>query len=360
MRIWDKMRHTGQRDTKAFVFREIPQAGIAPGTAGPALMVEQDYFRVWLCEIFLGTRSTLLADWLPAAHARVSVTRPGRTPLEFSKVVRPQPGHLAQGVRLNYPLTDLIPYKGGVVEIEAALVAWQQANRIDVAVELLQAVSALPVPSVAPALAIAAQVTTAARDLVRKGDGAVHLDLHQAFVSSENGAATAPETGNILRPTYMAVLLADENEVSPGTLRVVNSQLCQLGTDGKVRHLLGWDFLLLRVEARSAIDDFWLPEMEELLDKAIAALEASSPTVARHYRSAAIAVAWRSPLFTWSDRDRIIGAIKARFDEVADRGLGAAPARRPESLTAMVEQYGPTADQVHDRGRMTEANAFAL
>jgi hypothetical protein len=359
MSIWEKVRRTGQREARAFVFQEIPSAGADPGAPQPALVPEQDYFRVWLCEMFLGTRSTLAADWLPAAHARVAVTRPGWPPLEYSKVLRPEPGYLAQGVQLNYPLTDLIPFNGGVVEVEAALVAWQQANRIDAAVELLKAVSAVPIPPAAAALAIATQVTTAARDLVQKGDGAVHLDLHQSFTASDNGAGGKPEPENALRPTYLAVLLADESQVSPGTLRVVDSQLHQVGADGQVRHLLGWDFLLLRVEGRATVETFWLPEMEELLDKAIAALEAGSPTVAANYRSAAIAAAWRSPLFTWTDRDRIIDAIKARFDHVARRGLSAAPAPAPESLTALVRQYGPEVGEIRARGPMTEVSAFA-
>jgi hypothetical protein len=359
MSIWEKVRRTGQRETRAFVFREIPSAGADPGVLQPALVTEQDYFRVWLCEISLGTRSTLTADWLPAAHARVAVTRPGWPPLEYSKVLRPEPKYLAQGVQLNYPLTDLIPFNEGAVEIEAALVAWQQANAIGAAVDLLQTVSAVPIPPAAAALAIATQVTTATRDLVQKGKGAVHLDLHQSFTASGNEAGRNLEPRKALRPAYLAVLLADESQVSPETLRVVDSRLHQVSDDGQVRHLLGWDFLLLRVEGRATLDNFWLPEMEELLDKAIAALEAGSPTVAANYRSAAIAAAWRSPLLTWADRDRIIDAIKARFDHVALRGLGAVPTPEPESLTALVMQYGPRIGEIRARGPMTEASAFA-
>ncbi len=359
MSIWEKVRRTGQRQARAFVFQQIPSSGADPGVLQPALVPEQDYFRVWLCQMFLGTRSTLTADWLPAAHARVSLTRTARPPLEYSKVLRPEADQLAQGVKLNYPLTDLIPFNGGIVEIEAALIAWQQANRMDVAVELLQAVSAvaIPISAVAPALEIATKVTTAARNLVEKGEGAVHLDLHQSFTSG-NDADSSTEPATVLRPTYLAVLLADESQVSPGTLRVVDSQLCQVNTDGQVSHLVGWDFLLLRVEGRATVDSFWLPEMEALLDKAISALEAGNRTLAENYRSAAIAVAWRSPFFTWSDRDRIIDAIKARFDHVARRGLGAAPIKRPKSLTALVTEYGPEVGEVRARGPMTEASAF--
>jgi hypothetical protein len=359
MSVWEKVRRTGQRQARAFVFQPIPSAGADPGELQPALVPEQDYFQVWLCQMFLGTRSTLTADWLPAAHARVSLTRTGRPPVEYSKVLRPAANQLAQGVWLNSPLTPLIPFNGGTVEIEAALVAWQQTNRMDVAVDLLQAVSALafPLPAIAPALGVATIVTTAARDLADKCDGAVHLNLHQSYTSGDGvGNGLEPET--VLRPTYLAVLLADENQVSPGTLRVVGSRLCHIDDEGQLRPLVGWDFLLLRVEGRATMDSFWLPEMEDLLDRAIMALEADNRKLAESYRTAAIGIALRSPLFTWVDRDRIVEAVKARFDHVASSGLGAVPIAKPESLTALVKQYGPSVSEVLIRGRMSEASAF--
>lgn len=357
MSVWEKVRRTGQRQARAFVLQRIPSSGADPGELQPALVPEQDYFQVWLCQMFLGTRSTLTADWLPAAHARVSLIRTGRPPVEYSKVLRPETHQLAQGVKLNYPLTPLIPFNGGMVEIEAALVAWQQSNRMDVAVELLQAVSAVafPLPALAPALGVATIVTTAARDLVDKCDGAVHLNLHQSYTA---GNGNSPEPDTVLRPTYLAVLLADENQVEPGTLRVVDSQLRHVDDHGQLHHLVGWDFLLLRVEGRATLDSFWLPEMEDLLDRAITALEAGNRTLAENYRTSAIGIALRSPLFTWVDRDRIVGAVRARFDHVAKLGLGAVPTRKPESLTELVTQYGPSLNEVRKRGRMSEASAF--
>jgi hypothetical protein len=359
MSVWDMVRRTGQRQARAFVLQPIPSSGADPGEPQPALVPDQDYFQVWLSQMFLGTRSTLTADWLPAAHARVSLIRTGRPPTEYSKVLRPEAHQLAQGVKLNYPLTPLIPFNGGTVEIEAALVAWQQSNRMDVAVELLQSVSALafPLPAVAPALGVATIVTTAARDLVDRCDGAVHLNVHQSYTAA-NGAGNGPEQDTVLRPTYLAVLLADENQVSPGTLRVVDSQLRHVDDHGQLRHLVGWDFLLLRVEGRATLDSFWLPEMEDLFDRAITALEAGNRTLAENYRTSAIALVWRSPLFTWVDRDRIVDAVRARFDHVASRGLGAVPTRKPASLTELVTQYGPSVSEVQKRGSMSEASAF--
>jgi hypothetical protein len=356
MTVWERVRRTGQRQAKVYVLTEISPAG--DNQPEPqALVPGQDYFRIWLCEMFLGTRSTLAADWLPAAHAQVSMTRSGRPPVEYSKVFRPDPEHLAQGVKLNYQLTDLIPYSGGVVEVEAALVAWRQTSRVDVALDVLQAVSALPLPALALPLTIAGQVTSAARTLVQRADGAVHLDLHQSFVTSEDSQHS--QAGNVMRPVYLAALLADENQVSPGTLRVIKNRLHQVSSDGRVAHLRGWDYLLLQLEGRSQLDDFWLPELEDLFGSAVEALLAGRPSIASYYRDAAIAAAWQSPMFNWADRDRIIDAIKARFDHVAQRGLGVTQAGRPTSLTETVRQHGPSIEEVRARGPMTEASAFA-
>lgn len=356
MRVWERVRRTGQREAKAFVLSEVLAAN---SEQAPPLVPEQDYFRVCLAEMFLGTRSTLTSTWVPAAHARVSTTRSGGSPVEYSKVFRPDRDYLAQGIKLNYQLTDLLPYRGGVVEVEAALVAWRQSSRVSVALDILQAVSTLPIPPLAPALAIAGQVTDAARKLVDQGDGEVHLDLHQSFVSG-GGNNQGPQQGsNILRPGYFAALLADENEVSPGTLRVVGSRLHRLGPDGQTRHLRGWDFLLLQIEGRSQLDDFWLPELEDLFGQAVEALRAGKPAVASYYREAAIAVAYRSPAFNWADRDRVIETIKSRFDYLDQRGLGASTGTEPASLAETVRLYGPSIDQIRKHGRMTEASAFS-
>jgi hypothetical protein len=260
---------------------------------------------------------------------------------------------------LNYPITDLIPYGGGVLEIDAALFGLQSGTRLDVVVDVLQAVSNLPIPAIDQAVTVARQVATGARDLVAGTDGQVHLDVHQGWSSAAEDAAGQEPGGNGLRATYIAALLATERQVDPGRLRVVGNRLHTVRDDGTTAHLMGWDFLLLRVEKRSERDDFWLPEFEEQFGRAVDALEQGLPELAQSHRTAAIAIAWKSPNFTWADRDRIITAVNARFDALAGRGRGAAAGPAPRDLSDLVAKFGETSNMVRANGPLTEEQAFA-
>jgi len=352
MSFWDAVKRTGQRQAQAFILTELP----GPGD-GRAAIPETDYIRVWLCEMFLANQSTLLANWLPAAHVNVSLTQQGQPATEFSRVLRPKPDNNAGGsVLLNYPITDLVPFNGGVLEVEAALVGLQTGTRLDVVVDVLQAVSQLPLPGFDQAISIARQVSSSTKSLVEGTDGAVHIDVHQGWSSGPGVNAAA---SNTLKDIYMAALLASDQQVDPGSLHVVDGRLHQAGSDGSTSHLLGWDFLLLRVEVCDRRDDFWLPELKDQLNKAIDALNEGAPDLAERYRTAAIAMAWKSPAFTWTDRDRVIGAVHARFDAIASSGHGAAGISGPESLAELVNTYGPTVDEVRAKGPLTPELAFA-
>lgn len=355
MSWWDAVKRTGQRTANAYVLAELGDAG------QPPLRPEEDYFRVWLCEMFLAQQSTLLANWLPAASVSVSLTEAGRPPAQFSRVLRPQLTATDGGVvLLNYPLTELVPYRGGVVEVDAALFGLQSGNRLDIVVDLLQKVSVLPLPALGPAVAIAQQVATGARDLVQGTDGEVHLDLHQGWSSApDSDDAAAANDGNVLRATYVAALLATENQVDPGTLRVVGDRLHQVGGNGRTTHLLGWDYLLIKVERRTQRDDFWLPELEEQFGRAVDALEQGLPALAESYRAAAVAIAWKSPSFSWVDRDRVITAVHKRFDALSRRGRGLVPGPTPKDLSELVLSYGEGVDAIRAHGPLTEEQAFA-
>jgi len=336
MRIWEQLKRTGRRQAGVDVLAEIAVAGT------PALVPDEHYFRVSLAQMHLADQSTLLADWVPGAHVTVGYRRQGAPDAEYSRVLRPDPERLAQGARLNFPVSDLVPYRGGVVEIEAALFGLQTGNRLDLVVDVLQLVSGLGLPAVGPALQVAGQVTKAARELVASG-GAVHLAMHQSYVAG--GGANAD---NVLRPLYIAALLAEDGP-APKSLSVAGDQLQAADDAGGATPLLGRDFVLLKIEGRPDRDDFWLPELELFLSKAIAALRANDRSRAEDYQKDAIAAVWDSPALTWVDRDRVIASVRQRFAAVANSGLGAAGDREP-SVRELVETYGPPVDLVLAQG----------
>ena len=348
MGLWDTIRRTGQRQAGVDPLDELEVEGANP------LLPDQDYFRIVLAQMHLANKSTFLSHWLPGAHVRVKYTRQDAPAVEYAKVLRPDAERMAAGARINFPVTDLVPYRGGVVEIEAALFGLQNGTRLDLAVDVLEAVSGLALPAVATAVTVASQVTAAAKKLVEAGDGVVHLNIHQSYVSADGTNAE-----NTLRPLYLAARLAGEPAVDPTSLRVVKDRLHVAGPGGETIPLVGVDFLLLKVESRVHRDDFWLPEFELLLSKAIAALRNGDKPRAENYRQDAIAAALDSPVLTWVDRERVVEAAKARFAVVAGAGLGAAGGREPRTVRDLVEKYAPDVDLVLARGPSSRAQALA-
>ena len=95
--------------------------GAAPAGQGRGLgdTPQQDYLRIWLSDMFLARDRAWFRDRHPAVHASVRLTFANWPGLEFTAVARPPEGMLGPGERRDYPLTPLIPYSGGVVELEA-------------------------------------------------------------------------------------------------------------------------------------------------------------------------------------------------------------------------------------------------
>ncbi len=347
MGLWDKIKRTGHRAAGADPLEEIEMP------ESVALVPDEHYFRVFLAQMHLADASTFLSQWLPGAHVGVTYTRQGAAAVEYSKVLRPDPERMAAGARLNFPVTDLVPYRGGVVEIDAALFGLQTGSRLDLVVDVLQAVSGLPLPAVGPALDIAGQVTKAAKSLVQGGDGVVHLNVHQSYVS-----ATGSNDGNVLRPLYVAGMLAGSAAIPPASLRVVNDRLHVVDADGRPQPLVDRDFLLLKIEGRSDRDDFWLPELDLLLSRSITALRHGDTPRAEAYRQDAVAAVFDSPALTWVDRERVIAAVRTRFALVAEAGLGATAERDPQSVGELVDRYGPSIDWVLAEGPSVREHAL--
>ncbi|MEV4140467.1 hypothetical protein AB0J72_50925 [Dactylosporangium sp. NPDC049742] len=338
MGFWSTVRTTVRRPAEQLVFAALPAEGATP------LVPRQGYVRVWLSQMFLQHRSTLLADWVPAAHTRVGITAGGRTTHDYGRVLRPEPGQLTDGVRLNFALTDLVPYEGGEIEVTAVLFGLQSGNHLDVAVDVLSLVSLLPVP----ALPVAAKVSESARDLVVRSDGRVHLDLHQTFSADGGGGA-------VVSPGHLAVVLAAQRDLADADLRVVGDRL-HVVRDGAVVPLAGHDFMLLRLECRTERPDLSIPDADRAWAAAVHAWSEGDDTAADGYQRAARAAVLQSPLLCDGDRRRAVTAIAAQWQQLRDQAQGLTADAVPEDLDALVRRWSPAATS----DPITPAEAFAM
>ncbi|HZD38298.1 MAG TPA: hypothetical protein VE664_06630 [Actinomycetes bacterium] len=315
---------------------------------GEPLKPYQSYLRVWLAQMFLVRRVSWLRTHFPAVHAEVKLPFGTEPATSFARVVRPADDKLGEGVLINYPLTELLPYNGGVVEIDAALFGLEGEDPLKAGVSLLEQFSGLIAPPLGQVLTIAEKIAVGARDFLDRAAGGVHLVLHQALTSEGGGGA------NVMRSGYLAVVLATAGQVPAGELRVQGDQLYR-GAAPFTTH----DFILLRIEARGQRDNWRSPGVEEARGKAVDALLNGDKEAAQRYRGAALASVLRSHDFTEADKRRIAVAINREWDELAGYGLGFSRDILPADLLALVDRYPMSQTAAAALGPVTMEEAMA-
>jgi hypothetical protein len=293
----------------------IPEPGGAPVPAYGG------YLRIWLAEGFLAKAASWGNKHFPVLHGGAALTfLGGGTP--FTTFARP-PGTLtAPGARLDFPLTPLLPFGGGVVEVEASL---YKASTTGPLVTALQIVGELDV-LLAPPLSLAATVAGKVGDGVDAvlGTDQPVLGVHWSMVSPGGG-------GNVLRPGSLAVIGKPRGELG-GTLSIQpNLGLCL--DDGRgPRQLADVDYLVLRIECRAERDDWKFPELDELIRQAAQAAVNGWDEPFDDARRAAISRAWTTPDLTHADRKRVAKLVAEEIDAVGK--LRAAPGQTFEAIAA--------------------------
>ncbi len=316
--LWDHVKGWWTDNAAHRLYAPIPQEQTDETYDDAPLEPGGSYFRLWLSEMFLTKRVAWGKEWFPAVHGEVRLQFGGQS-ASFSRVARPPRDRLGEGVRLDYRLTELLPYNGGVVEIETALLGLKGADYLGAAIGVLQQFSNLISPPLGQTISLAQTLVTGTRDLLSATQGNVHLGFHQELVSAGAGGA-------VLRPGYLAVILAEPGEISPDRLSVRDSRLLYRQAPGQEpRNLTGYDYMLLRVEGRKERDDWRLRDIQDPLSTAGQALLESPPNTVKAdaYRTVALAAAWQSPDLAQLDRRRVVQAIKAELAELADEPAGA-------------------------------------
>jgi hypothetical protein len=350
--MWDHVKGWWTENATHHVYAAIPKEQTDQDYDDAPLVPGGSYFRLWLSEMFLTKRVAWGKEWFPAVHGEVRLQFGGHG-ASFSHVAQPPHGKVGEGVRLDYRLTELLPYNGGVVEIETALLGLKGADYLGTAIGVLQQFSSLISPPLGPAISLAQTLASGTRDLLSATQGSVHLGFHQELVSGGAGGA-------VLRPGYLAVILADPGEISPAHLFVRDSRLLHRPSPGQEPcNLTGYDYMLLRVEGRKERDDWRLKDIQEPLTTAgQALLEAPPNTVkAAAYRMVALAAAWQSADLAQLDRRRVVEAIKAELAELADEPTGAVGGIS-RTLNEIVSARAMRREQSEALGELTAEEVF--
>ncbi len=254
----------------------------------------------------------------------------------MTKLAQPSPEMVGPGVWTDFPVTGLLPYNGGTVEIEAGLTALTRTNSLGVAVSILDDFSGLVLPPVSEALTVAGKVSDGVQALLGASEGEIFLGLHQALVAAGGGGE------NVLAPGYLAVVGATEKEVKPASLSVKDSALRIKDGDGD-RPLEGYDYLLFRIEGRRERDDWRFPRFDELMTKAISAYFANEHSAYERHQADLLAAILNSPDLVPPDRNRVARAVRDEIAAATSHGAGAVPAS-PSTLARAVEIHAVSID----------------
>ncbi|MEV4146527.1 hypothetical protein AB0J40_22870 [Amycolatopsis sp. NPDC049691] len=264
------------------------------------------YVRLWLAEGFLAKAVSWGNKHFPALHGGVTLTFANQlTP--FTRFTKPAATLAAPGAYIDYPMTPLLPFAGGTVEVEAALYQASVAGPLAAAVAIGGSIASLIGPPLSVAAAIADKVGTGLDTVLATQDEKPVLGLHHTLIAAGGG-------GQVLRGGHLVVVNAPESEV-PASLRVAEGRL---RTDAGL--LTGFDYLVVRVECRTQHDELRFPNLAELEQRAAYEWQMGNADRYREIRAQAVAEALGSPDLIARDRTVVARYVAGRFDALKEFG----------------------------------------
>lgn len=331
-----------QRDAEHRLAHFIPD-GDAPLQSG------EHYFRLWLDEMFLTDERRWFAEWHPAVHSAVTfkfgdqeqiITRIAGA----STLKDVDDSHLNRVVTQTLNLTELMPFNGGTVRVNAALLAMKGKDDVKMLIDVLGEFSKkLAVPQLSLALDVARPLAQGVSALVGTTDGEMMAGVDKTLAN------------DTVKAGWFAIVFATAAEVPPEKLSVKDNQLHFKGA-----RLTGRNYMLLRVERVTTRDD-WdaLSAIKDPYQRAVDMLSEDHLEAAQGQLKKAIGAALKSPDLTEIDRRVVIDALKKRYQNARDLlGSGAFSEGVDSSLSSLVGAEALTPVQAAALGRIGEEEAF--
>jgi hypothetical protein len=274
--------------------------------ADQPLEPDRTYFRLWLSGMSLARDRRWFREWLPAVYAAAKLRFGDREGATFSRFFQPPPqdgSGRGGGGLLNITLTELIPYRGGSIDIQLALLALPGSDAVKVAADLLQDVCRLVTPPLERALPLAELVANHTQKLLAATSPRIHLGLNLGL---QQGVG----------PGYYAVVNAPKERVNADGLFVRNDAMLYASGPGQTpAPLTDLDYLLFRLEVREGRDDWALLDIDAPLVLAAEAILKGDLDAYKQYSRQAVFAALRLPDLTAADRRRVARALQEELNE---------------------------------------------
>lgn len=269
-----------------------------PQEDGPAMVPDDSYLRVWLSELFLAKDVAWGAERTPAVQASVRMRYGGLSPRTFATLVQP-PVASGRGVFEDFQLTELMPYRGQSVELEAGLYAIVAKHNLGTAIDIVTSFASLVVPPVSAVLAVIDKVAEGIEKVIEANAADPMLCLLGTLAAPGGGLS------NELRPGWLAVVRATEAELPRAELHVRDGRLCRNGA-----RLTGFDYLVLRIEGRRERDDWRTPDLDRVISEAAYAKDLGRAEEYHRLLSDALCQIWLSADLTPPQRRQVAAAVK--------------------------------------------------
>jgi hypothetical protein len=331
--LWNTIKSWATANATHCVVEPIPLARTDLTGSDAPLVPYKSYMRLWLADMFLAKSRNWFTDEYPAVHTSVQL-KFGSEPVKISHVTDGS-GQIGRGIFQDYALTDLMPFNGGIVEIQSGLIALKGTNYLKGTIGILKDFSGLVGAPLGQTLDIAEKVSTGLQNLFTDSKGEVALAFHKQYVAAGGG-------GGELRPGYIALVAADPKKFKQDKLSVEKSRLLYAADGNKPEVLEGYDYMLLRVEGRSERDNWRMKNIEEPLNQAIEETLKRNFDKANEYKTAALLVIFQSPDLAVGDRRRVADAIEAELKEIAG-GAQQLVGGKPRSLDDIMKARAPKA-----------------
>jgi hypothetical protein len=328
---WLQNRFSHEAVPLTYEFLDASRSDRSPGPS--PILSGQHYFRVTLAEMFLKNDRKWFTDIAPAVYSVIKLTF-GDKEETISHVAGPsnlkelEAKSLNRGVTINYPMTPLLPFNGGSIEIEAGLVALPGSNDVKRLLKVLTDFSkTLAVPQISIALGFAQPLVDGIMELVGANDTKLVLRLHDSRIKPGD-----------FHSGYLAVIGAAAGTIDKASLWVKGDRLHAGAEPSTAVPLTGVDYALLRIDAVDERDDYHaLSSIDTPYQAAIAALndaigepdpakQKDKMLEAERMLGAAKVAAFKSKELTFKvGRRQVIQALQQGFDEAKQLlGQGAA------------------------------------
>jgi hypothetical protein len=291
--------------------RVAPDHVLIPNRSTVSPVAEQHYIRLWLTEMFLRENSTWFTKRYPLTYSLVEMSYGGKS-AEFANVsgknkLEIKQTDLGRSLLYNYPMTPLLPFRGGTVSLDCGLVSMTASNLVTKFAGVVSDFAGkLGGAQVAAVTDIASSIASSVQDLLGAGDAVSKLYYHNAFTGAGGGAP--------LTSGYVFLSEKVEGKIDPARLWITQDGVREGSPGPTPQPLEPQDYLVIQIECLTERDDYRaFPYVSDPFEQALDAKAEGDDTKGQLLLRQAKRAAQKSADFTRLDAKRISAALDAAY-----------------------------------------------